>query len=91
MHWIKLGFEALKHAWKSFPLLLDKAGVAWDMKTQRCCLLVFEFFFLKKDSGMHWIKLGFEALKHAWKSFPLLMRTGAWGQHLLALGLETAT
>ena len=39
---------------------------------------------------MHWIKLGFEALKHAWKSFPLLMRTGAWGQHLLALGLETA-
>ena len=35
---------------------------------------------------MHWIKLGLEVLKHAWKSFPLLMRTDVWGQHLLALG-----
>ena len=37
-------------------------------------------------SGMHWIKLGLEALKHARKPFPLLMRTDVWGQHLLALG-----
>ena len=37
-------------------------------------------------SGMHWIKLRLEALKHARKPFPLLMRTGAWGQHPLALG-----
>ena len=35
---------------------------------------------------MHWIKLGLEVLKHAWKSFSLLMRTDVWGQHLLALG-----
>ena len=35
---------------------------------------------------MHWIKLGLEALKHARKPFPLLMRTDVWGQHLLALG-----
>ena len=41
---------------------------------------------LKFSSGMHWIKLGLEVLKHAWKSFPLLMRTDVWGQHLLALG-----
>ena len=31
-------------------------------------------------SGMHWIKLGLEALKHARKPFPLLMRTDVWGQ-----------
>ena len=42
--------------------------------------------FKNMSSGMHWIKLGLEVLKHAWKSFPLLMRTDVWGQHLLALG-----
>ena len=41
---------------------------------------------LKFSSGMHWIKLGLEVLKHAWKSFPLLMHTDVWGQPLLALG-----
>ena len=35
---------------------------------------------------MHWIKLGLEVFKRAWKSFPLLMRTDVWGQRMLALG-----
>ena len=52
-------------------------------------IFYFIYFFqfsLYIFSGMHWMKLGLEALKHARKPFPLLMRTGAWGQHPLALG-----
>ena len=35
---------------------------------------------------MHWTKAGVRGAQAAWKSFPLLMRTDVWGQHLLALG-----
>ena len=49
-------------------------------------LVFFKTVFLICVSGMHWVKLGLEALKHARKPFPLLMRTDVWGQHLLALG-----
>ena len=46
------------------------------------------FFKLFRDlfSGMHWTKAGVRGAQAAWKSFPLLMRTDVWGQHLLALG-----